>query len=173
MEALKRNKNALERQGGFSLLELTIALTGVLVTIVPVGLALQSGFNASRDTRELEILHAASQAHMDTLLGQGFGSSGDPPPSPPQLTQLFGGNDDPGNITLSQLTHYPPEDDGWVFTQAGLGIPGAWRVKVSQDLDDDGAVAGQLETLGKLLNIRIFFDNRLILSTNIASEVKN
>lgn len=189
------------RQAGLTLLEMVAAITILTLVLVTIGLALQSSGQTAREIRGNYAAQILAQQYVDQLVALDFGSDTDPDPSVAQLEEFFDGDDDPGDITVNQLTRWPSGDNGWVIPVLGLG--GTLRFHADFDLDDNGEVGtadpgllgGVLQTLGGLLGgsepeattddqtaiedlensgsiirIRVFFNDRRILSTNRALE---
>jgi prepilin-type N-terminal cleavage/methylation domain-containing protein len=156
---------------GFTLLEVMVAVSFLAVSLLAAGMALQSGILASRELREHQLVQARAQSLVDAVVNLGFGDDSDPDPTVAQLSELLDGDDDFGNITLNQLSRWPPQDGGWLFRLQGIGVRGEWLLSVDRDADGDGAVAGDLEESRQIYRIRIFFNNRLFLQTHYAREV--
>lgn len=160
-------------EAGFTLLEVVLGLTTLMITVAVIGLGLQTGVSVSREIRDLEIIHAQAQAYMDCMLSQSFGSPSDNDPSGAMVDEIFDGDAETGDVTLHQLSRYPAGDQGWVFSLADFPVTGFWRVQVDQDLDDDGVVSGALESSQDILRLRVFFNELLILATEKATEATN
>ena len=168
MERFRNHDN--DRQGGFSLLEVVFSLSALSMSVVSVGLGVHQGMQVSREIRDMETVQAQAQAFLDVLLAQSFGNVADPTPDPEQLDEIFDNDLEGGDVTLQQLTNWPPQNEGWVFSLANFPVTGVWRVQVDTDFNDDGAIAGGLEGRDDVLRVKVFFDGRLILSTNTATE---
>jgi len=155
---------------GTTLLEVVVGLTVVFVSVALVGLGLSTGNRVTRELREHELVQFQAQAFIDYLRAQPFGMTSDPHPNQIQLDEIFDNDAEPGNVTLQQLTRWPAQEGGWVFQLAGFAVDGDWRVQVDADIDDDGTVFGAVEASGKILRIRVFFNEALVLATNRATE---
>ena len=162
---------SVEGRSGFSLVELMLAISVLLVSVLAVGLALQAGMRTTREMREDQVLQATAQSFVNRIVHQNFGQTFDPDPTANQVEAVFDCRQAPGDITVQQLTRWPPADGGWRFTLAGFPVEGQWRVVVDQDLDGDGLVAGAIEEGKRILGIRIFFRDQLVLSTSRSKEV--
>jgi hypothetical protein len=162
-----RARGGASGDSGFTLIEITLSLSTLLVAVVMVALSLQTGFRVAREIRERELVHTQAQAYVDTILRQPFGAAADPMPSSGDVDELFDNDLDAGPVTLMQLRRQP----SWTFTLAQFTVPGEWRIEVNEDLDEDGVVSGSLETgLGALI-VRVYFDDELILSTVKSNDV--
>ena len=159
-----------QRERGFSLLEVVFSLTALSLSVVSVGLGVHRGMQVTREIRELETVQAQAQAFLDALLAQSFGDVTDPTPTEDQLDEIFDNDLDGGDVTLQQLTAWPPENEGWVFGLNGFPVAGTWRLQIDTDFNDDGVIAGGLEGRDDVLRVKVFFNGRLVLSTNTATE---
>jgi hypothetical protein len=155
------------RAGGFTMIEVVLGLSALLVAIVFVGLGLQTGFRISQDVREDEVVFAFAQGFADRLVAQPYGSDTDPTPRPEDIDELFDTDEICGPVTLKQLAQQP----FWAFSFTGAGaVPGVWRIEVGADLDGDGTISGNLETSGEALLVEVFYEDRLILTTVAAND---
>lgn len=159
-------------RGGFTIIEMVMALSFLLVSLVGVGLAIHAGVRTTRELRERQIVQTRAQMYVDRLVRLNFGESSDPEPTRAQLEELFDDDTDLGTVTLMSLTRYPRRDGGWTFERKGFPVPGSWTVQVTQDLDGDGAVGGDLEEDGLLVRITVSFDGEAILTTIRGKETQ-
>ncbi len=166
-----RPRRERARRGGFSLIELMMAIGILLVSSLAVGFALHAGMRTTREIREEQVLQATAQTFIDRIVRQNYGQTYDPDPTGSQVSAIFDAGSPPGDITVQQLTRWPAGDGGWKFTLANYPVVGEWRVVVGQDLDGNGAVSGTLEEGQRVLAIRVFFEGALILETSRAKEV--
>jgi hypothetical protein len=141
------------------------------VSAVAVGLALHAGMRTGREMREDQILQATAQSFLNRIVRQNFGQTFDPDPTAGQVSAIFDCRSTPGDVTIQQLTRWPTAEGGWRFTLANFPVEGEWRVAVGPDLDGDGVVSGTIEESGRVLGIRIFFRDQLVLATSRAKEV--
>ena len=58
---------------GFTLVEVVFGLSVLLISLVGVGMGLNTGSNVAREIRELEIVQSQAQALVDSMLAQPFG----------------------------------------------------------------------------------------------------
>jgi len=164
-----------------SLLEVVAAATILTLFLVTIGLALQSATQTARAIRRDYAVQLIAQQFVDQLSALDFGSADDPNPTVDQIAEFFDGDDDPGTITVHQLTRSPSGDDGWLVPLRDLG--GTLRFQADFDVNDDGAVGASsggessdleaiesLETSNAIVRIRVFFDDRPVLRTNRALE---
>jgi hypothetical protein len=155
------------RGSGFSLIELVLALGLLLVVSASVGLALHSGVRATRELNEMQLVEAQAQTFMDRMMRLNFGEM---PPTAPTSGDLdsFFGEGAIGSLSLAQLSKAP--SGGWKFAVADFPVAGEWRVDVSQDLDGDKSIAGDMETGATVLAMRIYFNDSLILQSCKSKE---
>jgi type II secretory pathway pseudopilin PulG len=159
------------RRGGFTLVELVLGMSILVISTLALGLSLQAGAMATRGMREEQVLLAQAETFVDRIVAQGFGHEYDPDPTASQVEEAFDGDADPGDVTLWQLARSPSADDGWKFRLTDFSVAGEWRIRLDQDLNGDGVVSGTLESSKDVFRVRVFFDDRLILETNRAKEV--
>ena len=167
------------REAGLTLLEAVFGLAILTSGLLFVGAALQSANQtASAIEEDLRVLSKA-QDIADLCVLQPFGDDADPTPTAVQLDELFNDDDVPGDITLNQLSRWPVADDGWTFSLAGFPVPGAWRVKVDNDVSDtrppptgnlvldaaDVAKLTAIKNAKSIYAIRVYFNDELILMT--------
>lgn len=158
---------------GFTIVEVLLSTTILSVSVIVVGLGVQTGSVIVRETRDLEIVQAQAQRYMDIVVAQSFGDVTDDNPKLEQVDEILDDDADVGDITLMQLTRVPGAADGLKFTLENFPVEGEWRLAVDRDLNGDGEVAGELETGNKVLRIRVLFNDELVLETHKASEVTN
>lgn len=158
---------------GFTLLEVTMTAGFLVVSLLSVGLAVQTGLASTREQRERQLLKMHSQVYVDRVMALNFGQTGDPVPSAPQLDELFDDDADPGSVTLTSLARAPAADGCWKFTLRDFPLNGEWSVRVTPDLDADGQVAGSMETSGSFLRITVAFNDVPMLSTVRGKETQS
>lgn len=156
---------------GFSLVEMVIAISFLLVSTVAVGLAMQAGMRTTRELSDAQAVQVTAQSFMDRILRQNFGQSSDPDPTGGQVQAVFDLTGSPGTITLNQLSRWPQAAGGWRFTLADFPVIGQWRVAVSADLDGDGKTTGPIENLNTVFAVRIYFQDQLVLMSSLSKEV--
>jgi prepilin-type N-terminal cleavage/methylation domain-containing protein len=157
--------------GGFTLIEVVMGISILLIVTMALGLSLQAGALAARELREEQMVLARAQTYVDRVIAQEYGHDYDPDPTAAQLMELLDDDSTPGDVTLLQLSRWPLADGGWRFAPAGFPVEGEWRVTVDRDLNDNGVEDGDLETGERVFRVSVFFDGRLIIRTNRAKEV--
>lgn len=160
-----------DARAGFTLIEIVVGLSVLVVATLALGLSLQAGAIAARELREGQVILGQAQTLVDRLLAVPFGLSTDPDPTSAQIAEVFDPDSEPGTVTLFQLSRSPPGDGGWKFSLADFPVPGEWRVLVDRDLNDNGIEDGELETSQRVFRISVFFENSLVLQTVRAREV--
>lgn len=168
---MKRGKMRAAVDGGFTLIEVVVAISVLLICTLALGLCLQAGAVVARELREEQVILAQAQSIVDRMLAQDFGQTFDADPTSAQLEEIFDSDPYGGTITLQQLSRWPQTDGGWKFELTSFPVDGEWNVSIDTDLDGNGVVEGELETGGRVLRISVFFNERLILRTNRAKEV--
>ena len=168
---------------GFTLLEVLFALTLLTLMLITVGMGIHSAAVVAQEIQRDLMVQTRAQAFVDSALAVSFGNITNLDPTAEQLNEMF--DEDPvlGDITLHQLSRWPTADEGWRFSLAKFPVDGEWRVQVSHDLNDDGVIAGQVESTldavalraleesKQVFRIRVFFNDKLILATNRSAEV--
>lgn len=162
---------SLAPSGGFTLIEIVVGLSVLLIATLALGLSLQAGAVAARELREGQIILGQAQSLIDRLIAIPFGLSTDPDPTASQVAEAFDPDRDPGTVTLFQLSRSPPGDDGWRFSLSDFPVVGEWRVLVDRDVNGNGVEDGDLETSQRVFRISVFFNDALILQTVRAREV--
>ena len=152
------------RAGGFSLLELMIAVSFLATCLLGVGYAMQIGIRTTREMRERQIVQSWAQVYMDRLISLNFGSMTDPAPTKSQLDTLFSQAGGIAAVTLASLTK-SPSGEGWTFRLQDFPVEGQWAVLVTRDLDGDGSISGDMEENARAVRIAIAFDGWPVLST--------
>jgi len=165
-------RHAGRPESGFTLVEIVMAMSILLLCTLALGLSLQGGAAAARGLREDQVVLAQAQTFIDRIASQEFGHDYDPDPTAGQVTEIFDADDDPGDVTIFQLSRWPAADGGWKFQRSDIQLQGEWKVVLDTDLNGDGLVAGDLETGQKVFRISVLFDDRLILRTHGSKEVK-
>jgi type II secretory pathway pseudopilin PulG len=197
VQALSGTRSTMRRDAGWSMIEIMAAMTVLTLFLATVGFSLHSSSLVARD---IEINYSAqtlAQQYIDQLVALNFGSVTDPDPSLEQLNEFFDADADPGTITVHQLTRSPAGDGGWLIPAPALG--GTLRLQADFDIDDseaNGASAEttseretietvevsdgrneedrnareRLETSQKVVRVRFFLDDRLVLRMNRALE---
>ncbi len=175
--------NRTSKEQGFSLLEVLVALTFLTLIFLASGLTVQSSSLVARQMEEDLLIQTQAQNYVDLCLLQPFGRETDDNPLPDLLVEVFDNDEEPGDITLHQLTRWPVSDDGWRFELTSFPVPGEWRVSVTSDLDGDGGTGtttatgndatslASVEASRGVFRISVFFNERPILTTNRAKEV--
>ena len=156
--------NADRGQQGFSLIEVSLALGLVVLALLAIHSTLSAsveGRKASTDNQRAHVLGAELLGRLKSI---NFGSPTDGTPSAAQLDDLFDSDSDPGTITLTQLV-VPPDQPGFTFAVAEDGVIGTWRIRVTQDLDGNGAIDGPRDGRPDLFRMEFFFDERLVFET--------
>ena len=179
-----RSSVTIRSDGGFTLIEVTVALAIATVLALAVALGVQSSAAASTEARELVLVQSQANQLLGMITTQPMGTPGDPDPTTGELDEIFDLDADSGPITVQQLTRWPAGSDGWEFSTPNSTVAGTWRVKVDRDLDGDGAVHStaplspgtppasaqevieRLEYSGEVFRVRVFFDGRLVLAAN-------
>lgn len=164
-------KSRTRRVGGFSLVELMVAIAILLVSALAIGVSLQAGVRVNREIQEAQILQAKAQTFVDRIVRQNFGQTYDPDPTAAQLDEVFDCNTNPGTVTIDQLSRWPAGSGGWRFSLSGFPVEGEWTVQVDRDMNGDGSIAGSLEDGKRIFRIRVLFRDKLILETSRAKEV--
>ena len=168
---MTRGKTRAAVEGGFTLIEVVVAISVLLICTLSLGLCLQAGAVVARELREEQVLLAQAQSIVDRIMAQDFGQTFDADPTVAQLEEIFDPDPYGGTITIQQLSRWPPVDGGWKFELGSFPVDGEWNVSIDTDLDGSGVVDGDLETGGRVFRISVFFNERLILRTNRAKEV--
>ena len=161
-----------QRETGFTLIELMIALFVFMIVLLGLGHAAHTSLRASNEVAVQQLAMNQAQSFTDRIYRLNFGETTDPNPTTDQLDELFDDDQDFGNVSLVQLSRYPTTEDGWKFSLSDFPTTGEWMIQVDQDLDDDGVVLGALEEDGNIFRVRIYFEDALYLSTNRAKEVR-
>jgi prepilin-type N-terminal cleavage/methylation domain-containing protein len=147
---------------GFSLVEVVLA-TAILAV---VAMSLVSGSAASHSSqRTLDrqtLIAARGESYLERLMSVPFGSPAEDPASSAELSEIFDEDDILGTITLHKLRAFGPAQ----FTTPASGMPGTWRIIVSNDLDGDGDVdegdETQAEGRSDVLRIAVIHEGRLV-----------
>jgi hypothetical protein len=147
-----------------TMIELAIALVLTSLLLYALHSTLQSSIRGRRAVARDDAVMRLARDYMDRLTVIPFGNATDPAPAPDQLTELFDGDGDLGNITLHQV-RVPATSPGRSFSVDAGGSRGRWQVKVSDDLNGDGSVGGPREGRPDLLRLEIRCDGRLQLAT--------
>ena len=160
-----------------------MALSILAAALLALGLGLQSVSAVSREVQTDLVVQMKGQDLVDLMLVLPTGTPTDPDPTAEQLDEMFDGDDDPGTITLYQLSRAPLLSTGWEFSLTSFEIPGTWRVRADFDMNGDGligvavpataefdesdqAAIAQMESDSKVFVLRVFFNDQLILMTN-------
>jgi len=165
------NKSRNSRSSGFTLVEVVLGISVLLICTLALGFSLQAGAVAARQLQEEQVILAQSQTYVDRIVAQEFGQSYDPDPTAAQIEEVFDSDSDPGSASIHQLSRWPAGDSGWKFTLGDFLVEGEWRILVDQDLNGDGTISGDLETGSRVFRICVFFNDRLILQTHRSKEI--
>jgi len=158
--------------GGFTLLELTIALAFFVIALLGISSGIMEGVRTTGDLQRQQMVKVRAQIYLNRLMCLNFGDESDPAPTASQLYELFDEDNDLGNVTLMSLSKAPADPGGWEFELAKFPVPGKWLIKVTPDLNGDGKVEGELEEGKNLLKIVVSFDGEQMLSTIRGKETQ-
>lgn len=158
-----------QQQGGFTLVELTASLLLSVLVLYSLHGTLRTSIDARVSTERAARAQRLAETFVQRLQEIPFGRSFDPAPGGWMLDELFDDDDDLGTITLHQVK-VAANAPGHTFQVAGRGLAGDFRVKVCNDLDGNGTVAGGREGRNDLLRIEVWFDGRLFAETLRAAE---
>ena len=164
-------RNDRDPGAGFTLIEVILGISVLLICTLALGLSLQAGAVAARELREEQVILSQSQSLLNRIISSEFGHDYDPDPTAAQLEELFDNDLDAGDITLWQLTRWPTADGGWRFSLGDFPVDGEWRVRVDRDLNGNDLEDSDLEAGRRIFRVNIFFNDRLILQTNRSKEV--
>ncbi|MHC4512207.1 MAG: type IV pilus modification PilV family protein [Planctomycetota bacterium] len=159
-------------QSGFTMVE----LMGALVVCVLLLMSMQSTlFSATkiRSSNEIQAIRCdQAYDYVQRLKLIPFGTSSDPAASPSQLTELFDDDQDLGTVTLRQVST-APGSPGHTFTTMMDDVTTTWRVRITSDLDRDGAINSFREGRTDLLLVEVYAENQLMFRTMRAADFAN
>ena len=151
-------------EAGMTLIEVTFAMVMTALAMV----ALHSTLSASVEGREAasdsQQVHSLGLELLERIKELPFGSASESPATPGALTELFDDDQDLGSASLSQLV-VAADQTGHVFGVAANGVTGTWEVRVTRDLDGNGAIDGPRDGRDDLVRIEILFDGRPMFET--------
>ncbi len=156
-------------EAGLSLVETVITMVLAVLMLYGLHSTLSMSMKGRVAADKIDQVHGHAMDFANRLRQISFGSAGAGTPSAAQLDELFDDDQDLGTVTLHQLV-VQPNQPGWSFQMARNGIVGTWRIKVSRDLDRNGALGGAREGRNDLLGIEIWFGNRLQLHVLRAAD---
>ncbi len=157
---------------GFSLVELMLSLSLVVVTLILLQSTLFSAIKNRVATAEQDQRNAMAYDLIQRLTAIPFGKQGDPAATGAQLSELFDDDQDLGTVNLKNL-QTAPATPGHSFTTNLDGVTTAWRISVTSDLDGDGLTTSFREGRPDLLQIEIYAQGRLMFRTARAAEYTN
>lgn len=127
-------------ESGLTLLEVLFGLTLFTLSIAVVGMGLHAAHLSTRQMQEELLVQGQAQDLVDILRTVPFGTPTDASVSGAQLSEVFDGDEDPGTVTLYQLSRWPEGDGGWIFSVPGFPLDGEWRIQVDHDIHGDGII---------------------------------
>jgi len=157
---------------GFSLVELMLSLSLVVLTLILLQSTLFSAIRTRVATAEQDHRNALAYDFVQRLTAIPFGKAGDPPATPAQLSEFFDDDQDLGTVVLKNL-ETPAGSDGHSFTTTLEGVTTLWRIAVTADLDGDGLTTGFREGRPDLLMIEVYAEDRLMFRTERAAGFPN
>ena len=99
-----------------------MAVSILAASLLALGLGLQSVSAVSREVQTDLVVQMKGQDLVDLMLVLSAGTPTDPDPTAEQLDEMFDGDDDPGTITLHQLSRAPLLATGWEFSLSGFEV---------------------------------------------------
>jgi prepilin-type N-terminal cleavage/methylation domain-containing protein len=152
------------REGGFTLIEVMIALLVLATAFIVVGGALISGVRRTAEMKERNLVVAQAWKFAERLQRIPYGSEILTPATAEQLDDLFDDDGDLGNVTLYQV-QTPVGSEGLRFRLSGFEVEGDWEIQVNEDLNGDGDTDDHNEGTGCLTRIEILFRGQTVLRT--------
>ena len=162
-------RHDVEREGGFTLLEVSFALVLAVVMILALHQTVQVSVQGKQIVDRKYRVTRVADAYLTRLMEMPFGRATDPAPSAIDLSEFFDDDEVFGPLTLHQL-RVAPSEIGQRFTMQTADLSGEWRVRVTNDIDGDGALTGRRDGRADLMRIEIFFENRLVLESMRAAD---
>jgi len=164
-------------QAGFSMVEVIMTFSILLVATTALGLTELSNSRRSQELKERDIAFGRGQAIMERILRVPFGSPGATAASGAQLDMLLGSDGDVRAISLTQLQQRDDNADGVAdtppirFTLEGVEDNGEWEIFIDADLDGNGRIEPVIDGVetregrSDLLRIEIRRNGRTVLRT--------